>query len=45
MKTLPARLDKQRTDPLLDVLTLAPDLGAALETLDERLRAVTPKRS
>ncbi len=44
IKTLPARLDKLAADPLLDVLTLVPDLGAVLERLDARLKAPPKKR-
>jgi bifunctional non-homologous end joining protein LigD len=43
LKTLPARLDKLGEDPLHEVLTLAPDLPAALEKLGQRLRPPTPK--
>ncbi len=33
LRTVPARLKKAKVDPLRDVLTLAPDLGHALERL------------
>jgi bifunctional non-homologous end joining protein LigD len=36
--TVPARLEAARRDPLQDVLTLRPDLGAALVRLNDRLQ-------
>ena len=38
IKTVPERMRKLKTDPLAEVLELAPDLGAALERLMEELR-------
>jgi bifunctional non-homologous end joining protein LigD len=37
IKTVPERMKKLGTDPLAEVLELAPDLGAALERLMEEL--------
>ena len=38
IKTVPERMRKLKTDPLSEVLELAPDLGAALEKLMGELR-------
>ncbi len=35
IKTMPARLKKRPTDPMVDVLTLAPDIAAAIARLSE----------
>ncbi len=37
LRTVPQRLKKRKTDPLRDVLELAPDLGRALERLAARV--------
>lgn len=37
IRTVPERLKRRKTDPLRDVLTLAPDLGRALERLAARV--------
>ncbi|HTT67523.1 MAG TPA: DNA ligase D [Gemmatimonadales bacterium] len=44
IRTMPARMEKLRGDPLLPVLGLAPDLVAALGRLKERLDAARAKR-
>ena len=36
IRTMPQRMQKLKTDPLIDVLRLTPDLGRALELLQER---------
>jgi bifunctional non-homologous end joining protein LigD len=37
IRTVPARMKRRKTDPLIGVLDLAPDLGRALERLAERV--------
>ncbi|HZX66180.1 MAG TPA: DNA ligase D [Myxococcales bacterium] len=37
LKTAPARMKRLRKDPMAEVLTLSPDLAAALEALSQRL--------
>ena len=37
MKTVPERMKKLKTDPLVEVIDLVPDLGAALGRLQEEL--------
>jgi bifunctional non-homologous end joining protein LigD len=37
IKTVPPRMEKMKTDPNAEVLTLTPDLAAALDLLKDRL--------